>query len=99
MAATQITNRRNENGVKSSIDLYRTIKGERFVCWSAGEATAETAKQYRAAGIRARFMAGELFVHADDVALITEHRPGAVSDKDRLPGEDWSACLARLNID
>lgn len=31
--------------------------------------------------------------HFDDT------RPGSVSDDDRLPGEDWSACLARLNID
>lgn len=69
------SNRRNLNGVKSSIDLYRTIGGEHFVCWSAGDATAETAKQYRAAGIRARFIAGELFVHHADVAKLASHPP------------------------
>lgn len=30
---------------------------------------------------------------------VEDLRPGSVSDDDRLPGEDWSACLARLNID
>lgn len=92
-------NRRNANGVKSSIDLYRTIKGELFVCWSAGCATKETAKEYRRAGLRARFIAGELFLHHEDAGALEDRRPGAVSHLDRMPGEDWGACLARMNID
>ena len=46
----------------------RTFGGERFVSWSAGDATADTAKAYRRGGIRARFAGGEMFVHHADVA-------------------------------
>lgn len=76
----QTTDRRNLNGVKSSIDMYRTIGGERFVSWSAGDATKETAALYRKRGIRARFIAGELFIHHEDT-----ERAGDV-DRDHFEG-------------
>jgi hypothetical protein len=62
------TNTRNRNGVKNSINRYRTFDGELFVCWSAGDATADVAAAYRRGGIRTRLVAGEMFVHHTDTA-------------------------------
>jgi hypothetical protein len=65
MPATQLTNRRNQNGVKASCDLYRHFNGELFVAWLIYP-TAERIAAYRAAGVRCRRLKQDLFIHDDD---------------------------------
>ena len=59
------TNRRNEHGVKASIDMYRTIGGAHFISWGSFM-TDERIAAYRAAGIRCARRGVELFIHHAD---------------------------------
>jgi hypothetical protein len=68
MAATQLTNRRNRNGVKASCDQYRHFNGNLYIAWLI-YVTPERVAAYRAAGIRCRRVKGELYIHDDDRKL------------------------------
>lgn len=59
------TNRRNEHGVKASIDMYRTIGGAHFIAWTSFP-SAERIAAYRAAGVRCARRGVELFIHHAD---------------------------------
>jgi len=52
--------------VKTSADLYRTIDGEHYVCWTAGDGTPLRAALYRHAGVRCSRRGNEIFVHHMD---------------------------------
>ena len=53
--------KKNAAGVKDGAEMYRTINGVRWAWWSAGNID-----QLRAAGLRCRRSAGEIFVHPED---------------------------------
>lgn len=59
--------RLNENGVKDSCHMWRTVQGERYVQWLIW-ASDERVVIYRKRGIRVRRFVGEVFIHQDDVA-------------------------------
>jgi hypothetical protein len=59
--------RLNDNGVKDSCDMWRTVKGERYVQWLIW-ASNERVAAYRERGIRVRRFAGEVFIHHADQA-------------------------------
>lgn len=63
--------RLNQNGVKNSSDMWRTVAG---VLWPhfAIEEAPDHAPYLRKAGIRVRRFADEIFVHPDDVQRAME---------------------------
>lgn len=61
------TNRRNRHGVKDSCDMYRTINGAEYGCWSIYP-TPECIAAYRKAGVRVARRGEHLFVHHMDEA-------------------------------
>lgn len=61
-------NHRNDYGVKSAIDLYRTFGDARYV-QRESEPSAEYVAALRAAGVRCRRVKAELFIHHEDQAL------------------------------
>jgi hypothetical protein len=62
----EITNKRNEHGVKYSADQYRTINGEHYICWMF-YVDAEIVEAYRAAGLKCRAIKGELYLRNSDI--------------------------------
>jgi hypothetical protein len=56
---------RNGFGVNETTDCYRTVKGEKYVGWGAGISAARIVA-YRAAGVRCRRIADELYVRETD---------------------------------
>lgn len=58
------TNKRNENGVKSSCDLFRTFNGAHFMSW--GFALPGVIEAYRAGGVRCRRIGFDIFIHHED---------------------------------
>jgi hypothetical protein len=62
---------KNQNGFKDSSEMFRTVKGQRFVQWAIW-ASDERVAAYRAAGLRVRRFVGELFIHTDDQKAAAE---------------------------
>lgn len=60
-----VVNRRNQYGVKSQDDCYRTVNGERYIAWMSYPAH-ERNKGYRKFGVRCRMFNGELYINAAD---------------------------------
>lgn len=59
----ELTNRRNENGVKNSSDQYRVIGGELYVCVSFGQINStEIAEGLRAEGKKVRRINDDVYV-------------------------------------
>jgi hypothetical protein len=59
--------RRNQHGLKNSIDMYRTFNGVRFNQWTTEQFDGQ-ADMYRRHGIRARKRGDEIYIHPDDEA-------------------------------
>lgn len=60
-----MTNQRNDCGVKSSCDMFRTFHGELYPQWIT-EPSPALIRLYRAAGVRCRMVQSELFVRQAD---------------------------------
>lgn len=56
---------RNGSGSNDTTDCYRTVEGVKYVGWGA-RITVARLKAYRAAGVRCRRFADELYVCEDD---------------------------------
>lgn len=54
--------------LKASSEMYRTIKGERYIQW-ASDYVHSRAAFYRRAGIRCAVKGNELFIHPDDADM------------------------------
>jgi hypothetical protein len=61
----QINNKRNQNGVKDSANMYRTFGGEHFIQWTS-DFNAEMVATYRAAGVKVRVVKDEMFIRQAD---------------------------------
>lgn len=59
---------RNAQGLKDSINCYRTVDGYRYDAWISCPSQDRIAA-YRAAGIRCRKFGEELFVHQLDTDM------------------------------
>lgn len=70
------SNRRNSYGVKASSELYRTIKGQHYICWLSFPTPEQTAR-LKAAGIRCARRGVELFIAAADAEKAIGVDPGA----------------------
>jgi len=62
----EVTNRRNQHGVKDSCDQYRTICGEHYIQW-AYDFNKEMINSYRGAGLKCYVVKGELYIRKSDV--------------------------------
>jgi len=61
----QITNKRNQHGVKNSCDQYRTIKGEHYIQWTS-DFDEKMVAEYRVAGVKVRIIGGEMYIRQGD---------------------------------
>lgn len=72
----EISNKRNEHGVKYSCDQYRTFNRHHYVCWMSF-INDDLIKAYRAAGVRVRRIKEDLYVHrmdTDEAAKVDKSR-------------------------
>ena len=53
----------NNNGVKSSCDQYRNIKGVHYICWTSDPSVFEEEKKWaKERGLKTKIIKGELYV-------------------------------------
>jgi hypothetical protein len=67
----QISNKRNDSGVKNFTDQYRIINGVHFFCAISGQINAgEKAAEYKAKGARVRRVGDDVYVASEDLEKI-----------------------------
>lgn len=67
----EITNKRNQNGVKSFCDQYRFFDGEHYVCEISGQINAaEMAQKFRSQGAKVRRLGDDVYVRLSDIKKI-----------------------------
>lgn len=62
----EVTNKRNDSGVKNSSDQYRTFNGQHYICWMS-YINDDLITAYKKAAVRIRRIKSDLYVHHLDI--------------------------------